>query len=252
MHEDSVAASPIPTNATICERMREQRETTGMHITTLEPQARHAGRWNVSLDGHFAFGVDESVILAEGLAVGTELTQEDVTRIQERESEQRLLDAAIRFLTPRPRSRTEVRRRLLRPHPKHPTPSPEAVERMLDRLEQLGLLNDRDFAGFWVENRERFSPRSARALGQELRQRGVDRETADDVTDPDRDEARALAAGRQRLRSLAQLDYETFRTRLGQFLLRRGFGYGVARETVRRLWEEARGAMPESGEEDDG
>ena len=223
-----------------------------MRITALEPQARHPGRWNVSLDGRFAFGADESVVLAEGLAVGLELTEADVARIQARESEQRLLDAAIRYLTPRPRSRAEVRRRLLRPNSKRPTPSAEAVERMLDRLEQLGLLNDRDFAGFWVENRERFSPRSSRALGQELRQRGVDRATVEEVADPGRDDERALAAGRQRLRSLTGLDYETFRGRLGPFLLRRGFSYGVARETVRRLWEETRGAAPESGDEDDG
>ena len=222
-----------------------------MRITTLEPQARHPGRWNVSLDGRFAFGADESVILAEGLSVGLELTENDVARIQARESEQRLLDAAMRFLTPRPRSRAEVRRRLLRPHPKRATPAPEAVERMLDRLEQLGLLNDRDFAGFWVENRERFSPRSARALGQELRQHGVNRETVEEMADPERDEARALAAGRQRMRSLAGLDYETFRTRLGPFLLRRGFSYGVARETVRRLWEETHGAAVEGGDEDE-
>ena len=222
-----------------------------MRITALEPQARHPGRWNVSLDGHFAFGVTEAIILSEGLTVGQELTDEDVARIQAHEAEQKLLDAAMRFLAPRPRSRMEVRRRLLRPHPKRPTPSPEAVERILQRLEQLGFLNDRDFAGFWVENRERFSPRAARALGQELRQRGVDRETAEDVTEPERDEERALTAGRQRLRALVGLDYETFRARLGPFLQRRGFSYGVARAVVRQLWEETQGAAPTDDEVDD-
>lgn len=219
-----------------------------MQITTLEPQAHHPGRWNVSLDGRFAFGVAEAIILSEGLAVGRELTEDDIVRIQAHEAEQKLLDAAMRFLAPRPRSRMEVRRRLLRPHPKQPAPSPEMVERILERLEQIGVLNDRDFAGFWVENRERFSPRAARALGQELRQRGVDRETAEDVTEPERDEERALAAGRQRLRALARLDYETFRARLGPFLQRRGFSYGVARAAVRQLWEETRGGAPADDE----
>ena len=217
-----------------------------MKITALEPQAHHTGRWNVALDGAFAFGLDEAVLVSEGLAVGDELTPSDVERIQGREAERKLLDAAIRFLTPRPRSRAEVRRRLLRPHPKRPTPAPDAVERMLDRLEQLGLLSDRDFADFWIENRERFSPRSARALSQELRQRGVDRETVDAVADPERDDERALAAGRQKLRSLAGADYETFRNRLGSFLLRRGFSYGVARSATRLLWEEAHGSAPDA------
>ena len=210
-------------------------------ITAIEPQAHHPDRYNISLDGRFAFGLDGAVIIAEGLTIGRELTGDDVARLRVADDERKLLDAALHFLAPRPRSRVEMRRRLLTPRRYRALPSAEAVDRVLDRLEQMGLLDDREFAGFWVENRERFSPRSSRALGQELRQRGVSRETVDAVSDPDRDEERALAAARQRLRTVANADYETFRTRLGQFLLRRGFSYTVARDAVRQLWEEIHG-----------
>jgi regulatory protein len=216
-----------------------------MKITALEPQARNPDRYNLSLDGRFALSLDAAVVLSEGLSVGAELLEEDVERLRSRGDELRLLDAAVRFLAPRPRSRAEVCRRLLRPHPKRPAPAPDAVERILDRLQEMELIDDRQFADFWVENRERFSPRSARALGQELRQRGVASETVEEVSDPDRDEVRALAAGRQRLRNVAGLDYEAFRARLGGFLLRRGFGYGVVRTTLRALWEETHGAPPD-------
>ena len=67
------------------------------------------------------------------------------------------------------------------------------------------------------------------------------REVIEQASSSDRDEERALAAGRQRLRSLSPThppSYEDFRTRLGQFLLRRGFSYGIARRVVRQLWEE--------------
>jgi regulatory protein len=222
-----------------------------MKITALEPQARHPDRYNLALDGHFALGLDASIVLAEGLTVGRDLTDEEVARLRGSEDERQLLEAAMRFLAPRPRSRAEVRSRLLRPHPRRATPGVEAVERILDRLQQLELLDDRQFAGFWIENRERFSPRSARALGQELRQRGVARETVEEVSDPDRDDERALAAGRQRLRSVAGLDYEAFRARLGGFLLRRGFSYGVVRAAVRALWEESRGSAPEDDDPGD-
>lgn len=218
-----------------------------MKITALEPQKRDPDRYNLFLDGRFALALDAVIVLREALAVGQELAPDDVERFCALEDERRLLDAALRFLAPRPRSRAEVRRRLLRPNAKHPAPppAPEAVERILDRLEELNYLDDRAFADFWVENRERFSPRSARALGQELRQHGVAREMAAEVSEPDRDEERALTAGRQRLRSLTGLDYETFRTRLSGFLLRRGFGYATVRTVVRQLWEEAHGAAPE-------
>jgi regulatory protein len=87
----------------------------------------------------------------------------------------------------------------------------------------------------------------------ELRQRGVAREITEDAVDAEQDEERALAAGRQRLRSLGGLDYETFRDRLGPFLLRRGFSYAIARQVTKTLWEETHGDAPdgETGDEID-
>lgn len=216
-----------------------------MKITALEPQARHPNRYNLSLDGRFAFGLDARLVLQHGLAVGGELSEDDVARLRGQDEEGRLFDAAVRFLGPRPRSRAEVRTRLLRPRPNQPPPPLDVVNRVLDRLAELELLDDRQFAAFWVENRERFSPRSSRALGAELRQRGVSRETVEEIAEPERDEERALAAARPRVRGLAGADYDTFRTRLGGFLLRRGFSYGVSAATARALWEETRGDAPD-------
>jgi regulatory protein len=212
-----------------------------MRITALDPQAHQPDRWNLALDGTFAFALDGAVVVREGLRVGLELSAEDVERLRAAAQEQDLYAAALRFLAPRPRSRVEVRRRLLRPRPKREPPSAAAVERVLERLERAGYLNDREFAAFWVENRERFSPRSARALGVELRQRGIARETADAATAPELDEERALAAGRARSYALRGLDFQAFRERMGAFLVRRGFGYEVAGRAVRQLWAEAGG-----------
>ncbi|HEY7780590.1 MAG TPA: regulatory protein RecX [Ktedonobacterales bacterium] len=221
-----------------------------MRVTALEPQEHRPDRWSLFLDGAFAFGLDGALVVAEGIAVGLELGPAAVERLRLASAEQDLYSAALRFLEPRPRSRAEVRRRLTRPHPRRTPPEPAAVERVLERLAAAGVLDDRDFADFWIDNRDRFSPRGARALGMELRQRGVDRATAETLTAPERDAGRALAAGRQRLRSLAGLDYQTFRTRLGPFLLRRGFDYTTARETVRQLWAETHDDAPPTDDDD--
>jgi len=224
-----------------------------MRITALDPHQRNADEWHVSLDGAYAFTLDGATVVAEGLAVGHELSPADVERLRASAEERRVFDAALRFLAPRPRGRAEVRRRLLRRQPNRPERSPEVVDRVLDRLEGMNLLDDRAFADFWVEQRERFSPRSAHAIAQELRSRGVDRETADAAVDDEQDAERALTAGRQKARTMGGLDYEAFRTRLGPFLLRRGFSYGVVREAVRALWEEAHGGgrPDDDGDEDD-
>jgi regulatory protein len=210
----------------------------------MQPHRRRPDEWHISLDGDYAFTLDGATLVAEGLAVGMELSEEDITRLRAAAEERRIYDAALSFLTARPRSRTEVRRRLLRPRPNRQTAAPEVVDRVLARLERMGLLDDHEFSEFWVEQRERFSPRSASAVRFELRQRGVAREITEETVDSDQDEERALAAGRQRLRSLGGLDYETFRDRLGPFLLRRGFSYTIARQVTMSLWEETHGDAP--------
>ena len=222
---------------------RQNRYT--MKITALDPSPRRPDWWHISIDDKYAFSLDGATVIAESLIPGMTLTKDDVSRLRILAEESRLMDAALSFLTVRPRSRAEVRRRLLQPRRNRAAPPAEAVDRVLDRLAEKHLLDDREFADYWVEQRERFSPRSSYALSQELRQRGVDRDTADAVVDAERDSQRALDAARARLRTVARADYETFRAKLTSFLQRRGFSYSIARETVRALWEETRGASPE-------
>jgi regulatory protein len=215
-----------------------------MKITAIEPQARRPTRRNIEVDGRFALALDETLVLEYALIVGQEVTQADLETWRAAEEFQHLLENALNFLTFRPRSREEVRR-----HVQGQRVPPEMVQRVLEKLDQMGVLNDQQFASFWVENREEFNPRSARALGAELRQRGVDRETIAASVAPERDEERALAAGRKKLRSLSTADYQTFRNRLGPFLLRRGFSYTITNAAVRQLWEELHAERPP---EDDG
>src|SRR5262249_18336159 len=135
-----------------------------MRITALEPHHKNPDEWHLSLDGAYAFTLDGATIVAESLTVGRELTPTDIARLREVAEERRVFDAALRFLASRPRSRAEVRRRLLRRQPNWPERWPEVVERVLARLERIQLLDDRAFAEFWVEQRERFSPRAAYAI----------------------------------------------------------------------------------------
>ena len=221
-------------------------------ITAIEPHQRHADEWHISFDGTYAFTLDGATLVAEGLVLGHELSAVDVERLRAASEERRVFDAALSFLAHRPRSRAEVRRRLLQRRPNRPERSAEVVDRVLARLERMNLLDDTAFAEYWVEQRERFSPRSAYAVSQELRVRGVDRDTADAAVVEGRDEERALEAARQRAaRGMASLDYDTFRNRLGPFLLRRGFSYSIVRESVHAVWEELHGATPEEAVDED-
>ena len=82
-----------------------------------------------------------------------------------------VMTAAARYLELRPRSVGEVRRHLL--GAAFPEP---LVERTLERLQELGILDDRAFATAWVESRDRAKPRGQVALRRELALKGIDRD----------------------------------------------------------------------------
>jgi regulatory protein len=203
-------------------------------ITALEPQERRGGkRVNVFLDGRYAFSLDAEV--AFGLRVGEEITDAAAATILERDEFQTTLDAALTFLGHRPRSEQEIRRRLARK-----APPPTIVDRVLARLREYGLVNDEAFARYWVEQRQTFRPRGARLLKAELRQRGVPTDLAAEVaeeTEGSADED-AYRAAQKKARQLSSLDERTFRTRLAQFLGRRGFDWDTIAPTVERIWLE--------------
>jgi regulatory protein len=209
-----------------------------MRITALEPQAHNSERYNLYVDGHFLLGVNASIVLQMGLEVQQELLPEQVEQLRSTEGEQQAVDRALNYLSFRPRSREEVRRYLRRKE----TP-PDIIEAALARLDRLDFVNDRAFASFWIENREQFNPRGAHALKNELRMKGVEREVVDELVNDEQDEELALRAGRRKALSLINIpdmDYATFRNRLGSFLQRRGFGYEVSKRTVSSLWKELR------------
>ncbi len=209
-----------------------------MRITALEPQAHNSERYNLYVDGHFLLGVNASIVLQMGLEVQQELLPEQVEQLRSTEGEQQAVDRALNYLSFRPRSREEVRRYLRRKE----TP-PDIIEAALARLDRLDFVNDRAFASFWIENREQFNPRGAHALKNELRMKGVEREVVDELVNDEQDEELALRAGRRKALSLINIpdmDYATFRNRLGSFLQRRGFGYEVSKRTVSSLWKDLR------------
>jgi regulatory protein len=221
-----------------------------MHkITALQRQARNAERINIFVDGEFLLGANELTVLNLGLTVGQELTTELIAQLRQEESLHQATEQALNYLSFRPRSHEEVRRYLRRKE----TPT-ELIDSVMQRLDHLDLVNDQAFASFWIDNREQFSPRGARALKNELRMKGVKREVIEEAVSDEQDEERAMRAGEKKAQTLLRqpnIDFATFRNRLGSFLQRRGFGYDVTSRTVRTLWQDLRADDKNPDEMDD-
>jgi len=185
------------------------------------------------LDDRFACSLETETVIKEGLQVGQELSASQIGALTRSNHFYRCLNAAIHFLSYRPRSEFEVKERLLRRDFDNNT-----VEAVIAKLREQGLVDDAAFAQFWKENRDSFSPRSQWLTKLELRQKGVTDDLIDQVTNTIDDDDSAYRAALSKARSLPKSDYKGFRRRLGEFLKRRGFGYGVINHTIERLWSE--------------
>ena len=86
------------------------------------------------------------------------------------------MEVAARYLGARPRTRWELERRLRRAGAED-----AVVERTVERLTTLGYVDDRAFARWWAEQRDRHSPRGRRMLEAELRQHGVPRDIIEEL-----------------------------------------------------------------------
>ena len=190
-------------------------------------------RVNVFLDGKFAFSLEAEVAVKEGLQSGQELSSSQIEALTRSDHFHRCLNAAIHYLSYRPRSESEIRERLQRRGF-----DGDSIEAVIAKLKEQGLVNDVAFAQFWKDNRESFSPRSQWLTKLELRRKGVATNIIDQVVDEVDDADNAYRAALGKTRSLPLSDYQDFRRRLGDYLKRRGFGYGVINHTVERIWQE--------------
>jgi regulatory protein len=159
-----------------------------------------------------------------------------------------VLDAAARFLEARPRSVAEVRRKLTTQGYRT-----ALVDAVLERLTELGYLDDEAFAMAWVESRDRARPRGEHALRRELHLKGVDRTMVDEVLagrrethggsvgpePPDPDAAAAERLLRKRLSSIErEVDPRRRRQRAYALLARNGFAPDVCSAVSRAVLDE--------------
>lgn len=140
----------------------------------------------------------------------------------------------LRLLTARARTRAELAGQLTK------RGYPDDVSAgVLDRLADVGLINDEDFAEQWVRSRRVHAGKGKRALAAELRTKGVDDEViadalADIDADAERTRAEQLVGDKLRRERLTdEADDVKVARRLVGMLARRGYNQSMALDVVK-------------------
>ena len=196
-----------------------------MKITEIRP--RRKGLSALFIDGEFAMALDTQTLLEQRIDVGKELDDEELHELITLSNERRAKEKALWLISYRSHSKKELRDKIRR------TCDAEAADKAVERMEELGLVNDEDFARRYAEQLLYGKRLSKRAAFYELRRKGIDQATAEEALaelDVDvHEQIRALIEKKYR-----QINDEKIRRRAVAALQRLGYGW----EDIKAVLEE--------------
>jgi regulatory protein len=199
-----------------------------MKITAIKQQQRLKDRYSIYVEGKYAFSVSESALIELKLASGQEVDAAQLDSYKQLSAEDKAYNMVLRYVAIRPRSVGE-----LRDYFRRKKISEDSGQQLLNKLSNIGLVDDEAFARSWVENRRLLKPVSRRRLQQELTQKRVSDDIitavlSEDAEVTDESEVlRQLVAKKRR-----QTKYQQDETKLMQYLARQGFSYDAIKAAI--------------------
>lgn len=207
-------------------------------ITGIVQQKKDRERCSVHIDGTFAFGVHSDVVLKEGLHSGMILDTEAIERLLLQDAYWRAWKRVTQFISYRPRSTQEIRRRLARDRFDE-----TVITRILNRLTELGLIDDRKLAEEFARARIRSKGYGLFRIKRDLMRIGISRtlcdETISEVVSPDQQQKLAELAGKKLWKRFSkEADRRRRHQKWTAAMLRRGFSSSDAIRVLETLEQE--------------
>ena len=199
-----------------------------MVIQELKPSKHVEGRWLAVLEDGSILRVGEGEVVGFALYAGKELSGEEAERLQDAARRSGLKARAIELLMRKPQSRRELGRKL-----REWEAGEEEIEAICDRMEELGYLNEPEYAGRIVRHyaRKGFGERKIR---DEFYRRGVSRELWDEALEQIEEEDNASAIDAFLEKKLKGSHDPKDVKRASDALARRGFAWPEISDALRR------------------
>ena len=194
-----------------------------MLITAIEPRRKSLSA--LYLDGEFVMKLDTRTLIENRFDVGREIDDEDLKEIIELSNERRAKEKALWLISYRDHSKKELKEKIQR------TCDESAAEKAVERMEELGLVNDESFARQYARKLIFQKRMTKRTAVFELSRKGIDRETAEAVLDEIdvdyRDQIRGIIEKKYR-----NINDEKIRRRAVAALQRLGYGWDDIRAVL--------------------
>ncbi len=146
-----------------------------MLITAAEE--RKKGLTALYIDGEYAVSVDTVTFASMGFKEGKDITDEELHELLQASNIARAKEKALYLLEYRSRTRKEIYDKLI------PLYGEDAADAAVERLEQLGLIDDESYARNYARSLIEMKHFSRERAAYEMMKKGIDRELADEILD---------------------------------------------------------------------
>lgn len=187
-------------------------------ITDIKQQVKRQNRYSIYIDKKYAFSLSESELLSIGLRIGQEHTEQELEELRQKAVLDKAYMRSLDYLARRSRSEWELRDYLKRKEYDPPT-----IDIILNKLSEMGYVDDLAFARVWIENRRLLKATSLLRLRQELRQKRVEDSVINQALEEDETDEREMLKEvviKKRTQSRYQDD-----EKLMAYLMRQGYRY---------------------------
>ena len=144
-----------------------------MLITAVEE--RKKGMSALFIDGEYAVSIDTVTLISSGKKTGSDITDEELHELLEKSKISRAKEKALYLIEYRARTRKEIMDKLI------PLYGENAAELAVERLEELGLIDDEAFAREYAQQLLTKKKYSIKRASFEMQKKGIDRDLIDEI-----------------------------------------------------------------------
>jgi regulatory protein len=190
-------------------------------ISKIEPQKKNKKRSTIYIDGNFAFGLSNEILLKSDLHEGDAIDEATIKNVLLEQEKQKIRERALRILRYRKRSVAELKTRLMKIGF-----DIELVQDVVEEFISDNTLNDIDFAEAFVADHTNLKPKGNIFISRELQKRGIPEEAIQNALRM-RDENQIVKDLLQKKLSRFDLRNPKDRQKVLRRLLSRGFTPGI-------------------------
>lgn len=222
---------PVPTTD-----KDEGTEPQSGAISLIEVQKKNKKRFNIYINGAFAFGISENTLVKFALHKGQELDADFIKEIQQVDKEDYAYQLAVRFLSHQLRSEKQVRDKLAEEEIE-----PEVMETAIAKLKDIKLIDDSIYGQSYTRTAMNLNKKGPNVIAQELKRKGLDQEEIDQsLAEYDQSTLNENAyelAEKYFIKQLRKASHRTSIQKTKQHLIQKGYSSDVLQEIMDELAE---------------